>query len=35
MLGGKNDASRKELAVAQRDKLLDENECQELEKLLP
>ncbi len=35
MLGGKNDAARKELTAAQRDKLLDENECKELEKLLP
>ena len=35
MLGGKNDAAREELTVAQRDKLLDEKECEELEKLLP
>jgi hypothetical protein len=35
MLGGKNDAAREELAVAQRTKVLDEKECQELTKLLP
>lgn len=35
MIGGKNDAAREELTVVKRDKLLDEKECVELEKLLP
>ena len=35
MIGGKNDAAREELTVVKRDKLLDEKECAELEKLLP
>lgn len=34
MIGGKSDAAREEIAVARRDKLLDEKECQELEGLL-
>lgn len=35
MIGGKNDAAREELTVAQREKTLDGQECQELAKLLP
>ncbi|WP_395741935.1 hypothetical protein [Prosthecobacter sp.] len=35
MISGKNDAAREELASAKRDKILDDKECQELEKLLP
>ncbi|WP_395717685.1 hypothetical protein [Prosthecobacter sp.] len=34
MIGGKNEAAREQLAVAGRDKLLEEKECQELEGLL-
>ncbi|MCX6850789.1 MAG: hypothetical protein NTY98_17895 [Verrucomicrobia bacterium] len=35
MISGKNDAAREELTVVQREKILDEQECQDLGKLLP